>query len=56
MQIGIRIKYLWTRYRYNPSYDLDDFARINDLEYEPRQLVKIMKALYEIRLEDNYLY
>lgn len=49
----MRYEYLWTKYYYKPKYDIVDFARANDLDYEPRQLIKIMRALYSIRLEEN---
>lgn len=51
--ITMRYEYLWTKYYYKPQYDIVDFARANDLDYEPRQLIKIMRALYSKWIEEN---
>lgn len=50
----MRYEYLGTKYYYKPKYDIVDFARANDLDYEPKQLIKIMRALYSLWLEENY--
>lgn len=50
----MRIKYLGTMYHYKPEYDISDFVRVNCIEnYRPQTIVKIMKALYPLRLEEN---
>jgi hypothetical protein len=50
----MKIKYLWNRWYFKPEYDIDDFARANAMEdYNPRTVLKLMKALYSLWLEEN---
>lgn len=49
----MKYEYLGVKYYYKPKYDIVDFARVNDLDYEPRQLIKLMKALYNVWIETN---
>lgn len=50
----MRIKYLGTQWHYKPEYDIEDFARVNCMEeYNPRIVLKLMKALYPLWLEEN---
>ena len=50
----MKIKYLWNRWYFKPEYDIDDFARANSMEdYNPRTVLKLMKALYSLWLEEN---
>jgi hypothetical protein len=51
----MKIKYLGTVYHYKPEYDIDDFIRVNCIEdYKPQTVIKLMRALYPIRLQENY--
>lgn len=51
----MKIKYLWTQYRYKPEYDMADFIRVNCIEnYKPTTIIKLMRALYPIFLQENY--
>lgn len=50
----MKLTYLWTKRNYSPKYDLQDFARVNDMEdYNPRTVIKLMKTLYSMWLEEN---
>lgn len=50
----MKLTYLWTKRNYNPRYDIDDFARVNSMEdYNPRTVIKLMRALYSLWLEEN---
>jgi len=50
----MRIKYLDQYWHYKPEYDLEDFARVNCLEdYDPFKIVKLMKALYPLWINEN---
>lgn len=50
----MKLTYLWQSWHYKPEYDLHDFARVNCMEdYNPVTILKLMKALYPIRLEEN---
>lgn len=50
----MKINYLWTVYHYKPEYDIADFVRVNCIEeYRPQTIIKLMKALYPIRLNEN---
>ena len=51
----MRLTYLWTKWYYDPKYDLDDFARVNSMEdYNPITVIKLMRALYPLWIEENY--
>ena len=51
----MKIKYLGTDYYYKPEYDISDFVRVNCIEeYRPQTILKLMKALYPIRLNENW--
>ena len=50
----MKIKYLWQTRHYKPEYDISDFARVNCMEdYNPVTVLKLMKALYPLWLEEN---
>ena len=50
----MKIKYLDQYWHYKPEYDLQDFARVNCLEdCDPFKLVKLMKALYPLWINEN---
>lgn len=50
----MRLTYLWTQYHYKPEYDIADFVRVNCMEdYSPFTVIKLMKALYPIRINEN---
>ena len=50
----MKIKYLNQYRNYKPEYDIEDFARVNCLEdYSPFTVIKLMKALYPIRINEN---
>jgi len=43
-----------TKWYYKPEYDIEDFARVNCMEdYNPRTVLKLMRALYALWLEEN---
>lgn len=51
----MKISYLWAKRYYKPEYDIDDFARVNSMDdYNPRTVIKLMRALYSLRLQENY--
>ena len=50
----MKLTYLWTKRNYKPEYDIDDFARVNEMDdYNPRTVLKLMKALYSLWLDEN---
>jgi hypothetical protein len=50
----MKLTYLWQKWYYKPEYDIDDFARVNCMEdYNPKTVLKLMKALYSERLLEN---
>lgn len=50
----MKIKYLDQYWHYKPEYDLQDFARVNELgEYEPDKILKIMVRLYSLWVQEN---
>lgn len=50
----MKLTYLWQSWHYKPEYDIEDFRRVNCLEdYSPFKIIKLMKALYPIRLNEN---
>lgn len=50
----MKLTYLGTKWNYKPEYDIDDFTRVNEMEdYNPRTVLKLMKALYSLRLDEN---
>lgn len=50
----MKITYLWTQWYYKPEYDISDFARVNCMEdYNPYTILKLMKALYPLWLNEN---
>ena len=50
----MKIKYLWQYRHYKPEYDIQDFTRVNEMEdYNPITVLKLMKALYPIWLNEN---
>lgn len=50
----MKIKYLDQIWHYKPEYDIEDFARVNDMgDYKPETVIKLMKALYPLWLEEN---
>lgn len=50
----MKLTYLWQQRHYKPEYDIVDFARVNSMEdYNPITVLKLMKALYPIRLNEN---
>lgn len=50
----MKLTYLWQQRHYKPEYDITDFARVNSMEdYNPITVLKLMKALYPIRLNEN---
>ena len=50
----MKIKYLGTDYYYKPEYDISDFVRVNCIEeYRPQTILKILKALYPLWLQEN---
>ena len=51
----MKIKYLDQYWHYKPEYDIADFARVNCMEdYNPITVLKLMKALYPLFLQENY--
>lgn len=55
MTIRMKLTYLNQQWYYKPEYDIQDFVRVNCMEeYEPVKVIKLMKALYPIRLEENW--
>lgn len=51
----MKLTYLWQKRHYKPEYDIQDFARVNCMEdYNPITVLKLMKALYPLRLEENW--
>lgn len=51
----MKLTYLWQVRHYKPEYDIEDFRRVNCLEdIDPRKILKIMKALYPLWLQENY--
>lgn len=55
MTIRMKLTYLNQQWHYKPEYDIQDFARVNCMEdYNPVKVIKLMKALYPIRLEENW--
>ena len=51
----MKLKYLWTAYNYKPEYDIADFVRVNCIEnYKPQTILKIMKALYPLWIQENW--
>lgn len=50
----MRLTYLWQTWYYKPEFDIQDFARKNNLEeYSPFTVVKLMKALYPLWINEN---
>lgn len=50
----MKLTYLWQTRHYKPEYDIADFTRANSMEdYNPVTVLKLMKALYPIRLNEN---
>lgn len=50
----MKIKFMDQQWYYKPEYDIDDFARVNCMEdYNPITVLKLMKALYPLWLEEN---
>ena len=50
----MKLTYLDKKWNYKPEYDIADFARVNCMEdYNPRTVLKLMKALYSLWLEEN---
>lgn len=50
----MKLTYLWQVRHYKPEYDIEDFRRVNNLEdIDPRKILKIMKALYPLWLQEN---
>lgn len=50
----MKIKYLGTMYHYKPEYDIQDFVRVNCIEeYRPQTIIKLMKALYPLWIQEN---
>ena len=50
----MKLTYLWTVYHYKPEYDIADFVRANCIEtYRPQTIIKLMRALYPIWLNEN---
>jgi hypothetical protein len=50
----MKIKYLNQYRHYKPEYDISDFARVNCMEdYNPYTILKLMKALYPLWLNEN---
>lgn len=55
MTIRMKLTYLNQQWYYKPEYDIQDFVRVNCMEeYNPVKVIKLMKALYPIRLEENW--
>ncbi|MBO7694513.1 MAG: hypothetical protein J6T10_18005 [Methanobrevibacter sp.] len=51
----MKIKYLDQSWHYKPEYDIQDFARVNCMDdYNPVTVLKLMKALYPLRLEEQW--
>lgn len=51
----MKITYLWTKWNYKPEYDIQDFARVNCMDdYNPKTVLKLMKALYPLWLLENW--
>jgi len=50
----MKIKYLWQTRHYKPEYDPEDFRRVNDMwDTDLRKIIKLMKALYPLWVEEN---
>lgn len=50
----MKIKYLNQYWNYKPEYDIEDMARVNGLEeYNPVTVLKLMRALYPLWLNEN---
>ena len=50
----MKIKYLDQYWHYKPEYDIAEFVRINCIEeYRPQTIIKIMKALYPLWIQEN---
>ena len=50
----MKLTYLWQKWNYKPEYDIADFTRVNCMEdYNPVTVLKLMQALYPIRLREN---
>ena len=50
----MKISYLGTKWNYKPEYDIDDFARVNEMDdYNPKTVLKLMKVLYSLWLDEN---
>lgn len=51
----MKIKYLDQYWHYKPEYDIWDFVRTNCIEeYRPQTIIKLMKALYPLWLNENW--
>lgn len=51
----MKIKYLDQYWHYKPEYDIADFVRCNCIEsYKPQSILKLMKALYPLWLNENW--
>jgi hypothetical protein len=51
----MKLNYLWTNYYYKPEYDLEDFVRVNELDWmRESTVVKIMVKLYALYMDENY--
>ena len=51
----MKIKYLDQYWHYKPEYDIQDFTRVNCMEdYNPITVLKLMKALYPLWLQENW--
>lgn len=51
----MKLTYLWSVWHYKPEYDIQDFTRVNCMEdYNPVTVIKLMKALYPIWLNENW--
>ena len=50
----MRLTYLWQTWHYKPEYDISDFVRCNNIEqYDPFKIVKLMKKLYPLWIQEN---
>lgn len=50
----MKIKYLWQYRHYKPEYDIEDMRRVNDMgDTDPCKIIKLMKALYPLRVNEN---
>ena len=51
----MKITFMDQKWYYKPEYDIDDFARANSMEdYNPITVLKLMKALYPLWLQENW--